>query len=215
MTNRSILIIGAIGFIFTSCIEHEIIPAPTPEVDLDAHFIGDINGSDTEYTQNVLGYTNVSTKATFNFPPPAQSSAVYYSEILSTDVNPSIKVGLGSVLFDSGISTDPTLSLFTTFFDNNDLPAYSNDGTTGFEVTYTDQNNREWKSSDASVNPQNVQFTGIKQESDDSGDYSKFICNFDCYVYSVNPDSLALVPPVAHVDSFLIDNATYTGWFKR
>ena len=216
MTHKGFLLIGAIGLLMGSCIEHEVIPPPVPVVDLDAHFIGEINGTQTEYTQNVLGYYNTSYKVKLIQPPGGNSTAVYYSEMMSNSNVPSIAIGLGSINFDSGIASDPPLGSFQPFFPLNDNPPYSNAGAAGFEVIFTDASNRQWKSSDVSpFGGADVSFTGIKLESDATGDYSKFICSFDCYVYSLNPDSLAQVPPVAHVDSFLINDAIYTGWFKR
>lgn len=215
MIKKGILLFGLTGLIFSGCIKHEVIPAPQPEVDLYAHFVGTINATDFEFTENVLGYANTSEKTKVIVPPPSFSEAVYFSQMASAEVAPSIKIGLGSVLWDAAQESDPTLSLFNNFFQVNDNPNYSDNGTAGFEVTYRDQTNRVWKSSQMSVNQQNVQFTGVRQESDATGDYSLFICNFDCYVYSLHPDSLLLVPPVAHLDSIKIENATYQGWFKR
>jgi hypothetical protein len=134
----------------------------------------------------------------------------------SSSQTQSIAIGLGSVNFDSGVASDPPLALFEPFFPAHDNPSYSNAGALGFEVVYTDATNREWKSSETSnYAGETAEFTGIQLESDATGDYSKFICSFNCYVYSLNPDSLALMPPVAHIDSFLINDAVYTGWFNR
>lgn len=216
MIKKGFIYLAGFGFVLASCIKHEVIPAPVPQVDLDAHFIGVINNTQTEYTENVLGYSNTSFKVKLIQPPGGNSTAVYYSRMQSTSVVPSIAVGLGSINFDSGVASDPPLALFTPFFPSNDTPNYSNNGSVGFEVIYTDPTSRQWKSSQGSTWPgKTANFTGIKQESDASGDYSKFICTFDCYVYSLNPDSLALLPPVAHNDSILITDAVYTGWFQR
>ena len=46
----------ALSLIFSSCIEHEVIPAPVNTVDLNAAFIGFVNGTQVEFTQNVNGY---------------------------------------------------------------------------------------------------------------------------------------------------------------
>ncbi len=216
MIKKGFIYLVGFGFVLVSCIKHEVIPAPTPQVDLGAHFIGVINNTQTEYTDNVLGYSNNSFKVKIIQPPGGNSTAVYYSRMQSTSVTPSIAIGLGSINFDSGVASDPPLALFLPFFPANDSPNYSNNGAAGFEVIYTDPTSRQWKSSQSSTYPgKSADFTGIKVESDGSGDYSKFICTFDCFVYSVNPDSLALIPPVAHLDSILINDAVYTGWFKR
>jgi hypothetical protein len=79
---------------------------------------------------------------------------------------------------------------------------------TGFEVTYTDNTSRVWLSKENNPVPQSVTFTNIKQQSDGSGDYSFFDCNFSCYVYSLNPQTNL-------VDSLPIQNGKYHGWFKR
>jgi hypothetical protein len=216
MIKKGFIALIGFGFVLTSCIKHEVIPAPTPTADLHAHFVGIINNTNTEYTTNVLGYENTSYKVKVIQPPGGNSTAVYYSEMQSPSQTQSIAVGLGSINFDSGVANDPPLALFEPFFSANDAPAYSDNGAAGFEVVYNDATNRQWKSSEFSnFAGSTANFTGIQVESDETGDYSKFICTFDCYMYSLNPDSLALAPPVAHVDSFLIEDAVYTGWFQR
>ena len=40
MIKKSAFAIGIIGLMLNSCIEHEVIPAPTPEVDLNCSFEG-------------------------------------------------------------------------------------------------------------------------------------------------------------------------------
>jgi hypothetical protein len=204
MIKRSLLILGTIGFVLSSCIEHEVIPPPVPMVDLYAHFYGEVDGAQIELTENVLGYVNNSEKAKIILPPPNFSSAVYYSQLASPQVATSIKVGLGSVLWDAALAPDPPLNSFNTFFAANDLPNYSDNGLNGFEVTFRDGFGQEWKSSETSVNVQDVQFTNIVQESDSTGDYSLFKCYFNCYAYNITMD-----------DSVKIENAVYEGWFKR
>lgn len=216
MKKKGAIILGLTALMFSSCIEHEIIPAPIPTVDLSSNFIGEINGAEVVLTENVLGFTNVSTKDQIILAPPYFSSAVYYSAMTSSSITTSIKIGLGSVSWDANITPDPSVAVFNGFMLTNTNPAYSNNGTVGFEVVYTDASNREWKSNELDPNIPDVEFIDIAQDSDDSGDYSSFTCNFNCYAYSLNPDSLAILPvPVVHVDSISIQNAVYQGWFKR
>src|SRR5690606_14690932 len=111
-----------------------------------------------ELTENVLGYTNVSEKAKVILPPPSFSSAVYYSAMQSSQASTMIKIGLGSVLWDAASEADPSLTTFNNFFVANDMPAYSNDGSSGFEVTYRDGYGSVWRSEEASVNVQEVEF---------------------------------------------------------
>lgn len=202
---RGAILLGLTAFIFSSCIEHEVIPPPVPMVDLSAHFYGVINGAEIELTENVLSYSNTSTKAKIILPPPSYSSAVYYSEMSSPQILTSIKVGLGSVSWDATLDADPSLTAFNGFFQAEDNPNYSNAGALGFEVTYTDGFGVEWKSDEARMTSyQEVAFTGITQESDSTGDYSQFVCNFHCYAYNWN-----------FSDSVQISDAVYQGWFRR
>lgn len=215
MLKKGILLIGISSFVFSSCIEHEVIPPPEPKVDLYAHFYGEVNSAPVEFTENVLGYANNCTSAKYILPPPDFSDAVYFAEMSSIQIATSIKIGMGSATWNSNLSPEPTLATFNAFFQSNLFPLYSDDGLDGFEVTYRDGTSREWKSSEMSSMPMDVEFTGVVQESDNNGDYSKFICNFDCWMYSLHPDSLALNPPVVQLDSIHIENAVYEGWFQR
>lgn len=215
MIKKGILLIGISSFVLSSCIEHEVIPPPEPKVDLYAHFYGEINGAPVELTENVLGYFNNCTTAKYILPPPDFSSAVYYAEMQSPQVATGVRIGMGAVNWDANIAAEPTLTSFNGHFQANQFPDYSDDALNGFEVTYRDGTGRDWTSSETSVNFQDVEFTGVVQESDNGGDYSKFVCNFECYVYSLHPDSLALNPPVIQLDSVRIQNARYEGWFKR
>lgn len=202
----SILLFSAL--VLGSCIKHEVIPAPVPMVELNCHFQGTINGTSVEFTENVNGYYCQGTKAKIILPPPDLSSAKYYSEILSSESNVSIKVGLGSVMWDASTTSDPTLGQFNSFFNANTLPNYSDIAENGFEVTYRDGSGTTWVSKEASVNFQSVTFSNIKQEQDTTGDYSQFNCAFECYVYHTDQITLEL-------DSLRIQSALFKGWFKR
>jgi hypothetical protein len=204
----SFLALLSVVFLFQSCIEHEVIPAPTPMVDLSCHFIGTINGTNLELTENVNYYTGNATKNLNILPPPTLSSAAYNFEMSSATQMNSIKVVLGSALWDASISATPDVNAFNAFHATTTTPLYSTFGGTGFEVSYKDGNGMSWTSKQNSVNPQDVQFTGILQESDAAGDYSKFVCSFNCYVYRQDPVTLLW-------DSIYIQNGELRGWFQR
>ena len=87
-------------------------------------------------------------------------------------------------------------------------PTYSDGALTGFELTYTDASGNQWFSHQSSVNIQDVTFSDIAQESDSTGDYSKFICVFDCYVYKQDAITLAW-------DSLRVQATEMQGWFKK
>ena len=56
----------------TSCIEHEVIPPPVNTVDLNCHFVGFVNGTQVEFTQNVQGYgeaLSITLKTSILHPP--------------------------------------------------------------------------------------------------------------------------------------------------
>jgi hypothetical protein len=207
---------GALVLSLASCIKHEVIPPPVPMVDLYSHFIGDFTtGAGTatiELTENVLGYTNKSEKAKVILPPPSFSSAVYYSEMSSTQAATMIKIGLGSVFWDAASEADPSQTTFNNFFVNNDLPDYSNNANNGFAVIYRDGYGNVWESEQNSVHVQDVEFTNIVQESDSTGDYSLFKCEFNCWVYRTYYDAFL---DIDVTDSVRITDAIYSGWFRR
>lgn len=195
-----------------SCIKHEVIPAPVPKVELKSKFTGLINDVQTEYNEGVSGYTCVPTQDKNLLTSPTLSSAIYYSEISSATAKPAIRIGLGKINWDTGVSADPSLESFTNFFTTpaSILPNYKDDCSSGFNVKYTDANGTIYVSHENSVNYQDVKFTNILQESDPNGDYNKFVCTFNCYVYySSGPN------PAIGLDSLKIQNAQLKGWFKK
>lgn len=212
MMKRGALLLGVCAVIVSSCIDHEVIPPPQPTVDLYANFYGIVNGAEVELTEHVLGYANTSTKSKL-IVPQGFSSAVYYSTMSSQQVPTYVKIGMGSVLWDATLAQDPPLNTFNGFHQSYITPTnpdYSEFGTNGFEVTYQNGFGVVYKSRDPidALYPQEVEFTGIEQESDESGDYSQFTCTFDCWVYSTGA-------PVPGGDSIHIQDAVYRGWFKR
>jgi hypothetical protein len=195
------------GSVFLAgCPKHEIIPAPVPKVELSAHFTGVINGSNTELTEGVQGFFLEATKTKIILPSPNLSSAVYFADFKTDQSLVSLKVTLGSIFWDASLSSDPSLSQFNEFFTMpaSLVPAYSAGAANGFEVIYRDGFGNIWKSS--STDPGTVTFSDITQESDASGDYSKFTCQFDCVLYrTVGMNTYTLA----------IEDAVCTGWFKR
>lgn len=197
---------------FYSCIKHEIVPAPTTTIFLTSKFTGVLDGISTEFSDSKDGYTCVTSQDKNLLTTPVLSSAIFYSKIASTSVKSSIRIGLGKLYWDAGVSAEPTLTMFQDFFNSaeNILPPFKDDCSSGFNVQYVDENGTVFTSRDTSSQFQNVKFTNIKQESDASGDYSKFVCTFNCYVYYSSG------PPAANgVDSVKIQNGQLKGWFKK
>ncbi|WP_343637490.1 hypothetical protein [Fluviicola sp.] len=212
---KKIIPLFVFGSVFLAgCPKHEIIPAPTPKVELESSFIGLVNGSQLELTQNVDGYYLDATKTKFIQPSPTPSLATYYANMKSSNTLVSIRVSLGSIQFDGSANSDPSLSVFNNFFTTTTTPVYTANAANGFEVVYRDGSGNVWTSDPAST-PQDVIFTGIVQESDGSGDYSKFTCTFNCNVYRDVPDTSTPNPSDSITISLPIQNGVLKAWFKR
>lgn len=203
------LAILSIGLIIFSCNKREIIPPPEPKVELKNHFIGKINGSDIELTQNVNGYSGTSG-VDLIINASTLDSAVYHSTFKSTQTTQSISVGHGSLVFDWGASDRPTLATFESFYMNglNLNPIFFAGGLNGFTVTYIDGAGREFKSSTLG----NANYITMAIESDTSGDYAKFKVGFDTEVSHTYYDPVTLTDVTITV---MITDAVYTGWYKR
>lgn len=212
MKLKAILSLSIAALMIFSCIDHEVIPAPTPTVELISKFTGTINGTLTEFNEGVDGYTCSVPNETNLLSPPAQSSEIFCSEISSTTANPSIKIRLGKINWTGAAQTDLPLSSFNSFFTqtSNILPQYKDDCTNGINIVYRDQNGTIYTSDENSVNFQDATFSNITQESDASGDYSKFVCTFNCYVYYSSGPS-----PAPGLDSVRIQNGQFKGWFRK
>jgi len=197
-------------FSVSSCIDHEIVPPPINTVNLDGSFTGYVNGTQVEFTQNVNSYLGNTSSESFVQPSPLPSRRVYMFEMASPSNPVSIRIKLGALNWDLAANSEPSLTMFNDFNTNASLaaPSYSNGAIAGFEVAYTDNTSRIWLSKQNNPVPQAVAFTNIKQQSDGTGDYSFFECNFSCYVYSLNPQT-------SLIDSLPIQNGKYRGWFKR
>lgn len=205
---KTILLLALGSFLFTGCPKHEVIPAPVPHVELYSEFLGTINGTNVELTQNVNGYYNEALKTKVILTSPTPSYAIYSAEMKSSQSLVAIKVNLGSVYFDAAVADDPTLEVWTSFFEANDDPddpPYTAGAMDGFEVVYRDGTGAVW-TADLTAPGNTVKFTNVVQESDGTGDYVKFLCTFDCTVTrTVGPNTYTL----------LIEDAQFTGYFKR
>lgn len=212
---KTILLFALGSFLLTGCPKHEIIPAPVPHVELYSEFLGDINGSQVELTQNVSGYYLDALKTKVILPSPTPSYAIYSADMKSSQSLVSIKINLGSVFFDAGVAQDPAVEVWNAFFDANESPnnpAYAVGGMNGFEVVYRDGTGAVWTSDATGTN---VVFTDIVHESDATGDYTKFVCTFDCTVFRDIPDTTTPDPNDTITISLPISAAQFTAYFKR
>lgn len=193
--------------IFSSCIKHEIIPAPEPKVDLPATFSALKDGTPFELIKDVDGYFCEAEQAKEIPPPPELSNIIYISSIRSNQKNDYIKISLGKLLFNADNSnSSPSLSEFKDFFKNNKTPEFKNGGNYGVDITYRDGYGNIWYSNENSADFQNFVITDLKQESDEKGDYMKFTARFN----------VTLVDDLDNPQNTLeLTDAIYQGYFKR
>ncbi len=224
MKFKSILASTLVIAASASCVKHEIIPAPEPKVELVCQFIGSIDNTNVEWNQNVSGFYCESSKSKL-VPPTGLSTAVYYSEIKSTENLSAMRLSIGQMKWDANVTSDPDLNVFNAFFTSNMIPTYklgavlTPTNSAGFEVAFRDGNGDVWTSKD--TDPANtIEFTNIVQESDKTGDYSKFVANFDCTVYHtfeiITPSNPPAVGDTVWVEQSLpVSNGVFKGWYKR
>jgi hypothetical protein len=237
MVKKGLFVIGLVAIGATSCIEHEVIPPPEPEVELECSFEGNIGSAFIEYTKNVNGYS--CTPGLAKQTQSGLTDAQYLFAMTSQEQIQYVQIGIGSLSWNDPTGTErPALSLFNGFFTApaNMSPDYSNAALAGFEVQYRDENGDIWRSYETGTEPTaesgtpipvasiNVEFDpeSIIQESDESGDYSKFVCYFSCPVYHIfSVPDISVVPqtnPLTMRDSAVvmnIEDAIYRGYFKR
>jgi hypothetical protein len=222
MKFKSILASALVIAALASCVKHEIIPAPEPKVELVCQFIGTIDNTNVEWNQNVSGFYLESSKSKV-VPPSGLSSAVYYSEIKSSENLSAMRLNIGQMKWDANVTSDPDLNVFNAFFTTNMIPTYTPGAvltptnTGGFEVAFRDASGDVWTSKD--TDPANtIEFTNIVQESDKTGDYSKFVATFDCTVYHtfMYIDNIISPPDTTYVEEALVvDNGVFKGWYKK
>lgn len=199
----------------SACIEHEIIPPPSNKVDLNASFVGYINGTQVELTQNVNNYLGFALDTQIINVAPMMSKVIYTSGMASMASPQSISLTFGSLEWDATGNNLPTLPMFNDFHMTNsgnpvpfkDLATLATNSINGVQVSYTDNTGKFWISRETDPG-QTATFTILKQASDGTGDYSIFEATFSCKVWYVDPQT--------GVEEFIpINNAKLRGWFKR
>jgi hypothetical protein len=203
-------------FSVSSCIEHEVIPPPTNTLDLNATFVGYVNGTQVEFTQNVLNYKGYSDKKTAIYASPELSKMLFISEMKSLTDQRAVRLTFGSLDWDASANSTPTLTMFNDFHTSTsgiDLP-FRDEATLldvantidGIQIEYTDQAGLVWISKQSDPG-QIAKFTVLDQATDKTGDYSLFEVTFSCKVWRYNVQT--------ELDESLnISNGKLTAWFK-
>ncbi|MAO32906.1 MAG: hypothetical protein CL824_05300, partial [Crocinitomicaceae bacterium] len=134
-----------------SCVEHEVVPPPNNDIDLNAHFqayIGTAGGgaNQVEMTQNVSGYTGSASNTSIINASPIASQMVYSSRMSSFQQTKAIEIKLGALNWDAAVDIEPTKSMFADFHNGSASAniLFSDQALNGFEVKYTDDSGMEW-----------------------------------------------------------------------
>ena len=222
----SILIVSLVF----SCRKHEVVPAPDEVVELESSFMGLINGTDVEYTEDVDGYNGTSSYDLY-ITSEGTDTAVYHASMSSDLKTPVITISVGSIEWDASTLSTPSLNQFETFFtdlnpDDNGVPVllnYTYKAKEGFAVTYKDKDGITWVSTlkhdgntlENQVPPiQDPTFSDVTIRKETDGDYALFTVNFGCELYRfVEYQDGDTDLPI--YDTIYIENAVFKGWIKR
>ncbi|MBM3418392.1 MAG: hypothetical protein FJY17_05655, partial [Bacteroidetes bacterium] len=147
----NITVAGFLLTVLNACIKPEVIPPPTNNVDLNCQFSGFINGTETEYMQNIKGYNCYNSNLIYGNPSPNLSNVLYTAEISSFQYPQKVKLTFGPQQWDAGVAITPTLDMFNDFHlvnsgdvlplkDIDDMPNSS----PGVQVEYWDVNGDKW-----------------------------------------------------------------------
>ncbi len=199
----------------SSCVKHEVVPAPVNTVDLNASLNCYVNGTQVEFTQNVNGYKALAGKDVYVYASPILSKVIYSSSISSAYSSQALKISFGALDWDASANATPTLTMFNDYHSSNsqvvvpfkDYSNLVNFNVDGIQVEYTDKNGIIWKSKESDPN-QSATFTVLKQASDNTGDYSLFECTFSCKVWAYDIQLQQEIP----ID---INNVVFKAWFKK
>jgi hypothetical protein len=201
---KNLMLILISGGVLFSCIKHEVIPPPLPQVDLSASFVADTNGVQIGYVKGVNGFYVQATNYREILSSPQPSNIKYFSAIQSTNLTDMFKVSIGRDLWDAANGPFPPVSQFKVFFESMTNVAFSDDADAGVVLEWRDSNNQLWKTSQSSANPQSFVFTSRVQESDEEGDYVRFTAIFSATFYS---------PDMSQTRT--LTNGQYTGYFEN
>lgn len=206
MKNFSIFTIVVLTFGVQSCVEHEVIPPPKPEVELECSFNATIDSNEYELIEDIDGFYCDPAQEKILLPNPQPSSVKYIAAVRSGEQLDYIQLKIGKLLFNADLSPDPTEEDFETFFSANPNPGYSIDAEDGVQIAFRDNAGNVWMSSPDSQDLLIFDFSSLEYASDEEGDYMKFIASFSCNLYDNIEDP---------TDTVVVENAIYKGYFKR
>ena len=206
MKKLIILTFVIVVFGFQSCVEHEVIPPPKPEVEFECSFSATIDSNDYELVEDIDGFYCDPAQEKILLPNPQPSSVKYLAAIRSGEQADYIQLKIGKLLFSADLSPDPDEEAFENFFLANPNPDYSIDSEDGVQIAFRDNAGNVWMSTPDSEDLLIFDFSSLEYESDEEGDYMKFIASFSCNLYDDIEEP---------TDTVVVENAIYKGYFKR
>lgn len=200
---------------FVSCVEPEVIPAPTPQLNMKEHFIGTINGSQIEWTKNVNGY-RIRPENDFLLDTVNYDFGWRFYTGMGSETDPkTVKIGIGALEHDPNVQADPSIESFKNFVmqfaDPATAPPFSTNAAAGFEVQYRDASGELLKS--VETNPGTYAFSNIQYKEDQNGEYMTFVCDFSATVFSFRRDTATNMDTIYKQAE--ITNARLSGYFRR
>ena len=208
---NTLSIILGVAFL-TSCVKHEVIPKPIYEASLPISFSGNIQGANYTIIEDINGYYCLPSQAIEIFPSPQPSTIVYYSSLESSDASvlEKIEVRLGKLIFNSNSSDRPSIEDFNEFFETGITTPidYKTGSDDGVEVIFRDAQGIEWSSLEGSGLPQDFEISNFEADTDDDGQYMRFVARFNLALYD------NLIDPILS-DTIYIENAIFEGYFQR
>lgn len=183
MKNYLLLLLG--GLALTSCVKHEVIPAPTPPVptvEFDCLFTGEVDGVSKSITDGVNGFACNQNKviATVTGQP---TTGVWYSEIAHPSSAEKVRLSHGQMSWPEGQNLPSTYD-WRQFYLNNPSPVIADDAIGGVEFSYTDNTGTEFTTQDTSVYNSTINYTFLEADSASNGLFVKFTATINCKLYS-------------------------------
>lgn len=183
MKNYILLFLG--GLALTSCVKHEVIPAPTPPVPTvtyDCSFIGEVDGTSKSLIAGQNGFYCNENKviATVTQQP---TTGIWFSEILHPSSAEKAKLSHGQMSWPETDNLPSTLD-WRTFYLNNPSPLIADDAIGGVEFSYTDNTGTEFTTQDTSVYNSTINYTFLEADSASNGLFIKYTATINCKVYS-------------------------------
>jgi hypothetical protein len=179
MKKLFILFVGGLLLISTSCNnQHEVVPPPLKQADLECSCNATIDGAVYEYSDTCT-YDNEKTINT-----SSASKGIYTAKVLDAQLSQGVEVSLRTLEWLDDGSNNPTIEEWKSFFETNTNPNYYVDDAlspNGVVVKWTDPNGVVWHSDTTLVcGGIDFIFTEFTHDSDQTGNYMKFKAIFNC-----------------------------------